>query len=233
MFNSTKFICSISGCGQSFPLEQINHYEMYEYPCRNIQCLAPYCKFITVLETVINHYIKCAFHLIYCAECKTFSNVLVLKHDCKVIQAQRTFPFDIKFYHENPPLNHLHGDVLLRIHSFNESFEDYYQNRNDLLMSISHGLPSTSSLLFWRSLQRKNEVRNNSAWHILLPPLPLLPQRILQRQNGVEDLLSNNPYNYNDWSFSFFFFCYFFPFHLCISYSILFNYWNILFCKYY
>ena len=78
---------------------------------------------------LINHSIKCPFHLIYCAECKTLSNVSVLKHDCKVIQAQRIIPSDIKYYHENPPLNHTHGDVLLGIHSFNESFEDYYQNR--------------------------------------------------------------------------------------------------------
>ena len=142
-----KFICSIPGCGQSFPLEQINHHEMYECLHRNIQCPAPYCKFINKLETVINHSIECPFHLIYCAKCKTLSNVSVLKHDCKVIQAQRTIPSDIKYYHEDPPLNHLHGDVLLGIHSFNESFEDYYYNRYDSFMSVSHGLPSPTPLL--------------------------------------------------------------------------------------
>ena len=126
------------------------------------------------------------------------SNVSVLKHDCKVIQAQRTIPSDMKYYHENPPLNHSHGDVLLGIHSFNESFEDYYYNRYDLFMSVSHGLPSPTPLLSRGSLQRLNEVRNNSAWHTLLPPIPLLPRRILQRQNGVEDLSSYNLYNYND-----------------------------------
>ena len=198
MFNKAKFICSLSGCGQSFPLEQINHHEMYECFHQNIKCPAPYCKFINKLETVINHSIKCPFHLIYCSECKTLSNVSVLKHDCKVIQAQRTIPSDIKYYHENPPLNHSHGDVLLGIHSFNESFEDYYQNRYDLFMSVLHGLPSPILLLFRDLLQRQNEVRNNSACHTLLPTTPLLPRRILQRQNGVEDLSSNNPYNYND-----------------------------------
>ena len=83
----------------------------------------------------------------YIALCKTLSNVFVLKHDCKVIQAQRTIPSDIKYYHQNPPINHSHGDILLGIHSFNESFEDYYYKRYDSLMSVSHGLPSPTPLL--------------------------------------------------------------------------------------
>ena len=202
MFNKAKFIFSIPGCEQTLLLEQINHHEMYECLHRNIQCVAPYCKFINKLKTVINHFIKCPFHLIYCAECKALSNVSVLKHNCKVIQAQRTIPSDIKYYHENPPLNYSHKDILLGIHSINESFKDYYYNRYDLFMSVSHGLPSftpsLSTSFFNDILQRQNEVRYNSAWHTLLSHTPLRPRRILQRQNGVEDLSSNNPYNYND-----------------------------------
>ena len=108
IFNKAQFICSIQGCGQSFLLEQINHHEMYECLHRNIQCAVSYCKFINKLEAVINHSIKCLFHLIYCAKYKTLSNVSVLKHDCKFIQALRTIPSDIKYYHEYPPLNHSH-----------------------------------------------------------------------------------------------------------------------------
>ena len=120
---------------------------MYEFSHRNIQCPAPFCKFINKLETVINHSFKCPLNLIYCAECKTLSNVFVLKHDCKVIQAQRNIPSDMKYYNENPPLNHSHGDVLLGIHSFNELLENYYYNLYDLFMSVSHGLPSPTPLL--------------------------------------------------------------------------------------
>ena len=138
MFNKAKFICSILGCGQSFLLEQINHHEMYECFHRYIQCPVPYFKFNYKLVIVINHSIKCCFHQIYCAEFETLSNVSVLTHDCKVIQAQRTIPSDITYYHENQQLNHSHGDVLLGIHSFNKSFEDYYQNRYDLFMFFSH-----------------------------------------------------------------------------------------------
>ena len=68
---------------------------------RNIQCSAPYCKWINKSETVINHPIKCILHLIYCAECKTLSNIFVLNHDCKVIQANCTISFNIKYYHKN------------------------------------------------------------------------------------------------------------------------------------
>ena len=173
---------------------------MYECLHRNMQCPAPYCKFIIKLETLINHSIKCPIHLIYCANCKTLSNVSVLKHDCKVIQAQITICSNIKYYHDNPPLNHSHGDVLLGIHLFNKSFKDYNQNQYDLFMSVSHGWPSPTSLLSQSILQRQNKVRNNSVWHTLLLPTPLLPWRIHQRQNGVKDLSSFNSYYY-DWSF--------------------------------
>ena len=171
---------------------------MYECLHRNIQCPAPYCKFSNKVETLINHSIKCPFNLIYCTKCKTLSNIYVMKHDCKVIQAQRIIPSDIKYYHENPPLNHSHGDVLFGIHSFNKTFKDYYYNRYDLFISVSHGLPSPTFLLSQGILQHQNEVRYNSAWHTLLPPTPILPRRILQRQNEVEHLSSNNPYNYNE-----------------------------------
>ena len=121
MFNKAKLICSINGYGQSFSLEQINHHEMYEWLHRNIQCPAPYCKFINKLDTVINHSIKYPFYIIYCVECKTLSNISVLNQYCKVIQAQRTIYSNIKYYHKNPPLKHSHANVLLGIHLFNES----------------------------------------------------------------------------------------------------------------
>ena len=145
---------------------------MYECLHLNIQCSAQYCKFINKLKTVINHSIKCLFQLIYWAECKTLSNVSVLKHDCKVIQAQRTNPSNIKFYHKNPPPNHSHGDILHKIHSFNESFKNYFENRYDLFMSVSHNLSSPTPLLSRGILQRQNEIRYNSAWHTLLPTTP-------------------------------------------------------------
>ena len=63
------------------------------------------------LTTMINFSIKCLFYLIYCAECKTLSNISVLKYDCKVIQAQGTNSFDITYKHKSPLLNHSHGDV--------------------------------------------------------------------------------------------------------------------------
>ena len=87
LFNKAKFISFIQECGQSVLLKQINHHVIYECRHRNIQCTAQFCKFINKLETVTNHSIECPFYLIYCAKCKTLSNVFVLKHDCKVIQA--------------------------------------------------------------------------------------------------------------------------------------------------
>ena len=232
MFNKAKYICSLQGCGQSFQLEQTNHHEIYESLHRNIQCPPPYCKFINKLETVINHFIKYPFHLIYCAECRALSFVFVLKHDCKVCQSQRTIPSDIKYYHKNQPLNHSHGDVLLGIHSFNESFKDYYHNWYDLFISDIHVLPSTTPLLSRGILQRQNEVRYNSAWHTLLPPTALLQRRILQCQNGVKDLSSSNSYNYNDWSLFLTVFYVLF-FYLLLMYSYSFTYCSILLCEYY
>ena len=187
-FYKAKFICFIAGCGQTVPFEQINHHEMYEFLHWNIQYPALYCQFINKLETVIFHSIKCPFHLIYCAECNTLSNVSVFKQDCKVIQAQHIIPSYIKYYDENPPHNYSHKDVLLGIHSLNESFEDYYKHRYDLFMFVLHGLPSCIPLLSRGILQRQNEVRCNSAWQTILSPTPLLPRRILQRQNKVKDL---------------------------------------------
>ena len=144
---------------------------------------------------------KCSFHLIYYADCKTFSNIYVLKYYCKVIQAQHTIPYNIKYYHKNLELNRSHGDVSLEIHNLNELFEDHYQNRYDLFMFIPHGLPLTTPLLSRGILQRQYKVRNNSDLQSLFLFTLLLPRRILKRHNKIKDLSSIHRYNYNDLSF--------------------------------
>ena len=138
MFKNAKFTCSYANCGKSYPLDKINHHKMYECLNRNIMCPARYFKYINNIETVINHSIKCPFHLIYCDVCKTLFNVAVLKHDCKVIQAQGSIPSDIKYFYEKPPPNHSHGYVVLGPHSFNKSFEDRYQIHYDTFMTVAH-----------------------------------------------------------------------------------------------
>ena len=108
MFKSVKFICSYAGCGRSYPLETIQHHEMFECPHRSILCPAQGCLFINNVETVIIHSINCPVHLLYCALCKSLYNVSVLTHDCNVIKFQRSIPSYFKYYHENPPPNHSH-----------------------------------------------------------------------------------------------------------------------------
>ena len=90
MFKRTKFICSYSRCGVSYPLEKYHHREMFEYPHRSILCPAQGCRFINNVETVIIYFINCPFHLLYCALCKSLYNVSVLTHDCSVIKYQRS-----------------------------------------------------------------------------------------------------------------------------------------------
>ena len=116
MIQNTNFICSHRECTHSYPLEQIHQHELYECRQRIVKCPVPYCQFIHNIETVISHSINCPFHLIYCSGCNTMSNVAVLTHDCKVIISQRSIPSQIKYYYENPPLNHSNEDVFLEIH---------------------------------------------------------------------------------------------------------------------
>ena len=168
MFKNSKFICSNAGCKQSFPLEKIHHHEMNECNERCIRCPAPYCQFTNKLETELNHTIKCLFHLIYCGGCNTLSNLAVLTHDCKEINAQQTLPSKLKYFYEHPPPNHLHGDVFLGTHLFNESFEGCNKIRYYLFMRDAYSFSQ---------------------------PLHILPLRILQRHNGVEDLSFHNTFS--------------------------------------
>ena len=71
MFKRVKCICSYAGCGRSYPLETINHHEMFECLHRSILCPALGCLFINNVKTVIIHFINCHFHLLYCAFCKS------------------------------------------------------------------------------------------------------------------------------------------------------------------
>ena len=87
MFTKVKFICSYAGCGKSYPLKKIYHHKMFECPHRSILCPAQSCQFINIVETVIIHSINCLFHLLYCAICKSLSNMSVLTHDCNVIKS--------------------------------------------------------------------------------------------------------------------------------------------------
>ena len=100
MFKSVKFICSYAGCGRSYPLETIQHHEMFECPNRCILCPTQGCRFINNVETVLIHSINCPFHLLYCAFCKLLYNVSVLTHDCNVLKSQPSIPSYFKYYHE-------------------------------------------------------------------------------------------------------------------------------------
>ena len=161
MFKSVKFICSYAGCGRSCPLETIHHHEMFEYPHRNILCPAQGCRFINNVKTVLIHSINCPVHLLYCAFCKSLYHVLVLTHDCNVITSQRSIPLYLKYYHENSPPNHSHKDIILRTNSYINTFEDRGKIKYDMFLSKALYQP---------------------------PPTSVLTRRILQRQNGVEDL---------------------------------------------
>ena len=87
MFKGVKFICSYAGCGESYPLEKINHHEMFECPHRSILCSAQGCQFIYHVGIVIIHSINCPFHLLFCATCKSLYNVSVFTYDCNIIKS--------------------------------------------------------------------------------------------------------------------------------------------------
>ena len=165
LFKRVKFICSYAGCGRSYLLETIYHHEMFECPHRNILCFAQSCRFINNVEAVIIHLINCPFHLLYCALCKSLYNVSVLTHDCNVIISQRSIPSYFKYYNENSPPNHSHKDIFVRTNSYIETFEDRGKINYDMFLSVAFVQPPTTSVL---------------------------NRRILQRQNGVEDLSSFN-----------------------------------------
>ena len=168
MFKQAKFICSYEGCEKSYSLEIIHYHEMFECLYRSILCPAQGCKFINNMETVTLHSIKCPFHLLYCALCKSLCNVSVLTHDCNVIKSQRSIPSFVKYYHEKQPAIHFHKDVFLRNHSYTESFKDRGKINYEMFMSVALLIP---------------------------PPTSVRTNRILQRQHGVVDLSSPNAYN--------------------------------------
>ena len=162
MFKSVKFILSYAGCGRFYPLETINHHEMFECSHRSILCPAQGCRFINNLETVIIHSINCPFHLLYCALYISLYNVSVLTHDCNVIKSQRSIPSYFKYYQENPPPNHWHKDVFLRTNSYIETFEDRGKINYDMFLSEALSRPLPTSVLTRRILQRQNGVENFS-----------------------------------------------------------------------
>ena len=114
MFLRVKFICSQTGCGESYPLETIHHHEMFEWPHRSIICPVQGWQFIHNVETVMIHLIYCLFHLLYYARCKSLYNVSVLTHNCNVITSQCAIPLVFKYYHNNSPSNHLHKFVFVK-----------------------------------------------------------------------------------------------------------------------
>ena len=168
MFKKAKLICIYARCGKSYPLETIHHHEMFECPHRRILCPAQGCNFIYNVETVIIHSINCSFHLLYCAICKSLYNVTVLTHDCNIIKSQRSIYSFFKYYHENPPANHLHKDIFLQNNSYTETFEDRCKMNFAMFMCVAISNP---------------------------PPTSVLTKRILRRQNGAVDLSSPNTYN--------------------------------------
>ena len=134
-------------------------------PYQSILCPAQGCQFINNVETVIIHSINCPFSLLYCALCKSLYNVSVLTHDCNVIKSQRSIPSYFKYYNENPAPNHSHLDVFLISNSYIETFEDRGKCNYDMFLSVALSQP---------------------------PPTSVLTQRIVRRQNKVEDLSSLN-----------------------------------------
>ena len=145
MFKQAKCICLYEKCGKSYSLEKNHHHEMFECLYRSILCPAQGSKFINNVETVNLHSINCPFHLLYCALCKSLCNVSVLTHNCNVIKSQRSIPSLFKYYHENPPANHFHKDVVLSNHSYTETFEDRGKINYDLFMRVAlSNFPPTS-----------------------------------------------------------------------------------------
>ena len=167
MFKSVKFICSNAWCGRSYPLEKINHHEMFECSHRSILCPAQGCRFINNVETILIHSINCSFHLVYCAFCKSLYNVSVLNHDCNVIKSQRSIPSYFKYYNENSPPNHSHKDICLRINLYIETFEDRSKINYDMFVSVSLSQPPPTSVLTWQVLQRQNGVYDLSSFNTI------------------------------------------------------------------
>ena len=176
IFKHTKFICSYEGCGMSYSLEIIQHYEMFECLYRSILCFAQCCKFINNVDTIIQHYINCPFHLLYCALFNLLCNVSVLTHDCNVIKSQRSIYSFFKYYYENPPANHFHKNVFLRNYSYTETFKNRWKINYDMFMSVALSNP---------------------------PPASVFTKRTLRRQHVVVDLSSYNTYNNTDKSYYF------------------------------
>ena len=163
MFKRVKFICSNTGCGNSYTLEKVYHHEMFECPHCSILCPAQGCQFSNNVETVIIHYINCPFHLFYCAICQSLYNVSVLTHDCNVIKSQRLIPCLFKYYHNNSPPNHSHKDVFLITNSYIETFEDRGKINYDMFMSVALSQPPFISVFTRRILQRQNAVEDLSS----------------------------------------------------------------------
>ena len=86
----------------------------------------------------------------------------VLPHDCNVIKSQRSIPSLFKYYYENPPANHFHKDIFLRNHSYTETFEDRGNINFSMFMSVALSHPPPTSVLSRRILQRQNGVENLS-----------------------------------------------------------------------
>ena len=168
MFNQAVFICSHTGCGQSLPLEMINQHELYICKQRRIHSPADRCSFISRLDHVIIHSVQCPFHIIYCGRCKTSYNDSGWNHECKLFKPKQVYYSrqKVSFRHRQSPLTHLHGDVILNPHSFENSFESYNQTRFDKF---------------------KSQASNSTSPFILLAISPISgrPMLILQRQNGV------------------------------------------------
>ena len=170
MFNNAFFICSHSGCGQFLKLDQINQHEVYECKQRRIHCPADRCTFISRVETVIIHSVKCPFHIIYCGRCKSSYNDSVWNHQCEISKTKRLHisNWRLRFQERQSLTTHLHGDMVLIPHSFQKSYESHYKSRFD---------------------QFKSQARNSTSAISLssITPFSGRPIRILQRQHGVVD----------------------------------------------
>ena len=109
---------------------------MFECPHQNSLCPAQGDQFINSVDTVIICSIKCPFHLLYCAKCKSLYKVSVLNHNCNVIKYKRTILSVFKYYFNNSTPNHSHRDVFLRTNSYIKSFEDNVKISYDMFMSV-------------------------------------------------------------------------------------------------
>ena len=114
MFKMVKFICSYAGCGKTYPLEKLHHYEIIECPHRSALCPSQGCQFIINVETVIIHSFNFLLHLLYYAICKLLYNMSVLTHDYNVIKSQSTIPSVVKYHYNKSPHYNSHKDVCHR-----------------------------------------------------------------------------------------------------------------------